>query len=66
MRHHHLIRFSSYLFDIFLGPSYNQAPPSVKYMTVGVKLVLGRTDYAEMKCFRQTGENSALILIYTQ
>ncbi|KAG6919415.1 hypothetical protein DXG01_006298 [Tephrocybe rancida] len=22
-----------YLFDIFLGPSYNQAPPSVKYMT---------------------------------
>ena len=24
----------SYLFDIFLGPSYNQSPPSVKYMTV--------------------------------
>lgn len=27
-------RLSSYLFDIFLGPSYNQAPPNVKYMTV--------------------------------
>jgi len=26
--------FNSYLFDIFLGPSYNQSPPSVKYMTV--------------------------------
>ena len=24
----------SFLFDIFLGPSYNQSPPSVKYMTV--------------------------------
>ncbi|KAJ7700058.1 hypothetical protein B0H17DRAFT_1048399 [Mycena rosella] len=24
-----------YLFDIFLGPSYNQSPPSVKYMTDG-------------------------------
>ncbi|GJJ07550.1 hypothetical protein Clacol_001752 [Clathrus columnatus] len=24
-----------YLFDIFLGPSYNQSPPSVKYMTTG-------------------------------
>lgn len=24
----------SYLFDIFLGPSYNQTAPSVKYMTV--------------------------------
>ena len=24
----------SYLFDIFLGASYNQSPPSVKYMTV--------------------------------
>jgi hypothetical protein len=23
----------SYLFDIFLGPSYNTAPPTVKYMT---------------------------------
>lgn len=27
-------RVCSYLFDIFLGPSYNQLPPSVKYMTV--------------------------------
>lgn len=27
-------RFCSFLFDIFLGPNYNQAPPSVKYMTV--------------------------------
>ncbi|KAJ7781258.1 hypothetical protein B0H16DRAFT_1497657 [Mycena metata] len=25
---------NSYLFDIFLGPAYNQSPPSVKYMTV--------------------------------
>ncbi|KAH9927315.1 uncharacterized protein B0H18DRAFT_1004044 [Fomitopsis serialis] len=24
-----------YLFDVFLGPSYNQSPPSVKYMTDG-------------------------------
>lgn len=24
-----------YLFDIFLGPSYNQTPPNVKYMTTG-------------------------------
>ena len=24
----------SFLFDIFLGPSYNQSPPSVKFMTV--------------------------------
>lgn len=24
----------SFLFDIFLGPSYNQSPPNVKYMTV--------------------------------
>jgi ubiquitin-protein ligase len=31
----------SYLFDIFLGPSYNQSPPSVKYMTVsGVCCIL--------------------------
>ena len=29
---------ASYLFDIFLGPSYNQSPPSVKYMTVSSKL----------------------------
>ena len=28
------MRVSSFLFDIFLGPSYNQSPPSVKYMTV--------------------------------
>lgn len=28
-------RFDSYLFDVFLGPNYNQSPPSVKYMTVG-------------------------------
>lgn len=26
----------SYLFDIFLGASYNQVPPSVKYMTVNL------------------------------
>lgn len=25
-----------YLFDIFLGPSYNHSPPQVKYMTVGI------------------------------
>jgi hypothetical protein len=24
----------SYVFDIFLGPNYNQGPPSVKYVTV--------------------------------
>ncbi|KAF8486525.1 hypothetical protein JB92DRAFT_3024154 [Gautieria morchelliformis] len=24
-----------YLFDIFLGPNYNQTPPSVKYLTTG-------------------------------
>lgn len=24
----------SYLFDVFLGPAYNQSPPNVKYMTV--------------------------------
>lgn len=32
------ITVCSYLFDIFLGPSYNQLPPSVKYMTVSVFL----------------------------
>ena len=32
---------TSYLFDIFLGPSYNQSPPSVKYMTVRESLYLG-------------------------
>ncbi|KAF7968889.1 hypothetical protein HWV62_28922 [Athelia sp. TMB] len=29
-----------YLFDIFLGPSYNQSPPSVKYMTDGKSMIL--------------------------
>jgi hypothetical protein len=29
----------SYLFDIFLGGSYNQTPPSVKYMTVSLSLL---------------------------
>ena len=28
------LKLGSFLFDIFLGPSYNQSPPSVKYMTV--------------------------------
>jgi hypothetical protein len=28
----------SFLFDIFLGHSYNQLPPSVKYMTVIIRL----------------------------
>ncbi len=28
---------SSFLFDIFLGHSYNQLPPSVKYMTVNIR-----------------------------
>ncbi len=31
------MRFS-FLFDIFLGHSYNQLPPSVKYMTVAISL----------------------------
>ena len=31
------MRFS-FLFDIFLGHSYNQMPPSVKYMTVAISL----------------------------
>lgn len=30
----------SYLFDVFLGPSYNQSPPSVKYMTVSQGIYL--------------------------
>ena len=29
----------SYLFDVFLGPNYNQSPPSVKYMTVSLRVV---------------------------
>ncbi|KIP10382.1 hypothetical protein PHLGIDRAFT_85130 [Phlebiopsis gigantea 11061_1 CR5-6] len=39
-----------YLFDIFLGPSYNQAPPSVKYMTThGGKYRFNPNLYADGK-----------------
>ncbi|KAJ7591087.1 hypothetical protein C8J56DRAFT_934652 [Mycena floridula] len=39
-----------YLFDIFLGPSYNQAPPSVKYMTTnGGKFRFNPNLYADGK-----------------
>jgi hypothetical protein len=32
-------RVGSYLFDIFLGPSYNQSPPNVKYTTVSASRI---------------------------
>jgi len=39
-----------YLFDIFLGPSYNQTPPSVKYMTTnGGKYRFNPNLYADGK-----------------
>ncbi|KAK7061704.1 Baculoviral IAP repeat-containing protein 6 [Favolaschia claudopus] len=39
-----------YLFDIFLGPAYNQSPPSVKYMTTnGGKFRFNPNLYAEGK-----------------
>ncbi|KAI0787135.1 hypothetical protein BC629DRAFT_1582278 [Irpex lacteus] len=39
-----------YLFDIFLGPSYNQTPPSVKYMTTnGGKFRFNPNLYADGK-----------------
>jgi len=39
-----------YLFDIFLGPSYNQSPPSVKYMTTnGGKYRFNPNLYADGK-----------------
>ncbi|KIO34017.1 hypothetical protein M407DRAFT_17275 [Tulasnella calospora MUT 4182] len=39
-----------YLFDIFLGPSYNTAPPSVKYMTTNTgKFRFNPNLYAEGK-----------------
>ncbi|KXN90251.1 Baculoviral IAP repeat-containing protein 6, partial [Leucoagaricus sp. SymC.cos] len=39
-----------YLFDIFLGPSYNQLPPSVKYMTTnGGKFRFNPNLYADGK-----------------
>ncbi|KAL0579537.1 hypothetical protein V5O48_002466 [Marasmius crinis-equi] len=39
-----------YLFDIFLGPSYNQAPPSVKYITTnGGKYRFNPNLYADGK-----------------
>ncbi|KAI0092127.1 ubiquitin conjugating enzyme family protein [Irpex rosettiformis] len=41
---------ASYLFDIFLGPSYNQTPPSVKYMTTnGGKFRFNPNLYADGK-----------------
>ncbi|KAI0920787.1 hypothetical protein AcW2_005953 [Taiwanofungus camphoratus] len=39
-----------YLFDVFLGPSYNQSPPSVKYMTTnGGKFRFNPNLYADGK-----------------
>ncbi|KAJ7638794.1 ubiquitin conjugating enzyme family protein [Roridomyces roridus] len=39
-----------YLFDIFLGPNYNQSPPSVKYMTTnGGKFRFNPNLYADGK-----------------
>ncbi|KAF7355299.1 Baculoviral IAP repeat-containing protein 6 [Mycena sanguinolenta] len=39
-----------YLFDIFLGPAYNQSPPSVKYMTTnGGKFRFNPNLYADGK-----------------
>ncbi|KAJ7507770.1 hypothetical protein B0H11DRAFT_1968607 [Mycena galericulata] len=41
---------NSYLFDIFLGPNYNQSPPSVKYMTTnGGKFRFNPNLYADGK-----------------
>lgn len=40
----------SYLFDIFLGASYNNSPPSVKYMTTnGGKFRFNPNLYADGK-----------------
>ncbi|KIK38459.1 hypothetical protein CY34DRAFT_772434, partial [Suillus luteus UH-Slu-Lm8-n1] len=42
--------FCSFLFDIFLGPNHNQAPPSVKYMTTnGGKYRFNPNLYADCK-----------------
>jgi len=40
----------SYLFDIFLGPSYNQLPPSVYYMTVRHFSILHILIYCTLFC----------------
>ncbi|KAG2137095.1 hypothetical protein DEU56DRAFT_912867 [Suillus clintonianus] len=43
-------RVCSFLFDIFLGPNYNHAPPSVKYMTAnGGKYRFNPNLYADGK-----------------
>lgn len=52
----------SYLFDIFLGPSYNQLPPSVKYMTVSSVFCIWRRQASLL--FRQMEENTVSILIF--
>lgn len=55
---------SSYLFDIFLGPSYNHSPPSVKYMTVSIQCI--RWNVLLITLSRRTVENSDSILIFTR
>lgn len=46
----HISLFTSFLFDVFLGPSYNQSPPSVKYMTTnGGKYRFNPNLYADGK-----------------
>lgn len=57
--------FSSFLFDIFLGPSYNQSPPSVKYMTVSRGLVNGSSTVSDKYSRRMEG-NSGSIPISTR
>ncbi|KAF8974752.1 hypothetical protein BDZ97DRAFT_1647255 [Flammula alnicola] len=45
-----LVVMENFLFDIFLGPSYNQSPPSVKYMTTnGGKFRFNPNLYADGK-----------------
>jgi hypothetical protein len=57
-------RMISFLFDIFLGPSYNQSPPSVKYMTVTYSCVFLAPRLLIAR--RQMVENSDSIPIFTQ
>lgn len=57
---------SSYLFDIFLGPSYNQTPPSVKYMTVCITLCFLREIILTDVTIRRMEGNSVSIQISMQ
>ena len=54
-----------YLFDIFLGPSYNHAAPQVKYMTVCLSALWGMF-YAHVWSFRLPEANIGLTRTFTR